>query len=606
MASFVPLSGQTYLEYLQENAYVKDVNDNIRQVSEKAVEKLSDNLSLSLVATSEQLAHSFSQSIETMNNSMDYGMSIMTERLSGIEYAIEELNSKFDYSLSLVIHQLEIANKLNRRLVDKLDAIHNTLKNPVYTQAREYYRMGCDRLSKGLLDKALDSFLKSREFNDVDFFTEFNIGKLYLYGLDEDDNVIDLDKAEKHLLTAIRFGKAELNQDIGFKKFTSEAFLHLAFCYLAKLGNLIGTSGKVDNNDFINVSNKQLFEAVNLNPGMSIAYYQLSSNYSLLNDVKNSISYLNQAINLDRNYAAKVAIDKNFDGIRKQIDSFISEKTEVYKEKVSELQARIEKHLSYYISWQVPKHEIELIQLTFENAIKSAKTLTYFGQINAYDIMSALEVNILEKTNNRISLLIGEAEKKYSEVQNKYLKLKASDKSSEIFLNMINRNIKNGIEEFNSRNNEKVFNSFMRLDKIHNDFDTLQKHSDILIRYNNAIKNASVRHSTFSELLEIILGVLWKLAKAALTSAIAGYFLSLIIVVIFGLKDSWDLYGNVFVILTVICVLILMKYGDGNGNFDDIGIFFNGFKWNKENDIEKEASLVELNKSQNYLEKNSA
>ena len=103
----------------------------------------------------------------------------------------------------------------SRRLVTaaqisiQLDTIHQTLQSPLLTQARELFRLGVEHYRKGLLDKALAAFLKAEEKSDVDFYLQFKIGKLYLYGRDEDANVIDLAKAESHFLLAARNANAE-------------------------------------------------------------------------------------------------------------------------------------------------------------------------------------------------------------------------------------------------------------------------------------------------------------------------------------------------------------------------------------------------------------
>jgi len=70
--------------------------------------------------------------------------------------------------------------------------------------------MGCDQMNRGLLHEALESFLGSEQKNRADYLMQLELGRLYLYGKNADDNVVDLEKARSHLLLAARYGKAEI------------------------------------------------------------------------------------------------------------------------------------------------------------------------------------------------------------------------------------------------------------------------------------------------------------------------------------------------------------------------------------------------------------
>ena len=110
----------------------------------------------------------------------------------------------------------------------RLDAIHKTLNSPLLTQARELFQLGQERFRKGLLDKALEAYLKAEEKNEVDFPLQMQIGKLYFYGRDEDDDVIDLLKAEKHLLLAARYADAEKATFPPWNEYCAQAYFHAA------------------------------------------------------------------------------------------------------------------------------------------------------------------------------------------------------------------------------------------------------------------------------------------------------------------------------------------------------------------------------------------
>lgn len=80
--------------------------------------------------------------------------------------------------MGLAIDVLQIQTGLLEDIVDILDGIHHTLQHPALTQAREQYQIGCQRLSVGLLDKAVEAFKRAEEKNDTDFFTQQHLGML--------------------------------------------------------------------------------------------------------------------------------------------------------------------------------------------------------------------------------------------------------------------------------------------------------------------------------------------------------------------------------------------------------------------------------------------
>jgi hypothetical protein len=88
--------------------------------------------------------------------------------------------------------------------------------------------LGQEHFRKGLLDKALAAYLKAEERNEVDFLLQLQIGKLFLYGRDDDDNVIDLPNAEKHLLLAARYADAEKGGFPQWNEFCGQAYFHAA------------------------------------------------------------------------------------------------------------------------------------------------------------------------------------------------------------------------------------------------------------------------------------------------------------------------------------------------------------------------------------------
>ncbi|MBU2447523.1 MAG: hypothetical protein KJ666_18375 [Bacteroidetes bacterium] len=323
MSIWHPASGITYDQYLQANSFVRDITGQVKS-SSKALEVRVSDQTKTLVASNEQLAREFGSGFNSINSTLEWGFNRLEYVLQDVNASIDSLHADFNYSMGLLLEEVHIHNRLLTDLLGKLDAIHRTLESPTLTQAREFYNIGCERLSKGLLDKALEAFNEAEKKNDTDFFTQFHIGKLYLYGIDDDDNVLDLEKAKKHLLLASRFAKAEITVDATFARFAAEALLHASIAAYAQLGekNILGDTGKTK--QLLEEAKRLTSDAVKLHPHLSESFYHSAKYSALLNEPQIAIPNLETAITADRDYAVKVDIDHAFDPIRPHVLALLS------------------------------------------------------------------------------------------------------------------------------------------------------------------------------------------------------------------------------------------------------------------------------------------
>lgn len=313
-----------YQQYLQENAYVRDITGHIKKSGETTASKISAQ-TREIVASNEKLSNDFGQKIDGMNVNLELGFERLEDSLLDVEVAIENLQSDFNYGIGLVLDQLQIQNQLTYGILEKLNAIDEKLGHPELTKAREFYNWGCDKLSKGLLNKALELLLKSERINDSDFFIQFQIGKLYLYGINEDEYVIDLIKAEQHLQNAARYGKAEISGLPEFKKLTGEALLHASIsCYVqANDMEIIGNT--IEAKEFILKAFQFAQEACEIFPSLSESQYHLAKYAAILGNVEKSIQSLEKSIIIDPRYILKIESDSDFNTIRPQVISLIKQ-----------------------------------------------------------------------------------------------------------------------------------------------------------------------------------------------------------------------------------------------------------------------------------------
>jgi hypothetical protein len=409
MSIWYPASGITYDQYLQTNSFVKDITGQVRS-SGKSLEARVSEQTKALVASDQQLADIFGAGFNSINSTLEWGFNRLEYALQDINISIDCLHASFNYSMGLLLEEVHIHNKLLSDLIGKLDAIHKTLESPVLTQAREYYHIGCERLSKGLLDKALEAFTEAEKKNDTDFFTQFRIGKLYLYGIDEDDNVLDLEKAKKHLLLAARYAKAEINIDAAFARFAAEALLHASIATYVQLGekDILGDASKT--RVLLEDARRLMAEAVKLDSRLSEAFYHLAKYSSLLNEPESSLSNLEAAIGQGREYAVKADIDHAFDPIRPYVIALLS-KIKDAKKTESQVKLNEASQLLREVShWHLEESELLSSQLAkcTEDLLKAEEhytSQTYFGFLDVIILLDSLIVTLPQLKSKRIDEL---------------------------------------------------------------------------------------------------------------------------------------------------------------------------------------------------------
>jgi len=242
-----------------------------------------------VVASREALAKKFGDGFDGVRGTLDMGFITLEQALHGATAAIDSLRASLDYNFALMIEQLRLQSQVMQGVFRQMEAMHATLQNPNLTQAREYFRIGCDRLVKGLLDKALESFLRSAEKDDANFMTQLMIGKLYLYGANDECNIVDLDKAKSHLLSAARYARAETRLLPEARRFESEALLHAAISSYAQANDL-GISGNKDQaKTLIQESLDLADQARQADPQFAESHYHHAKIAALIGDGETSV-----------------------------------------------------------------------------------------------------------------------------------------------------------------------------------------------------------------------------------------------------------------------------------------------------------------------------
>lgn len=387
------------LFYLGTGRYVDFMRSSLRRnlitQTDKLIYAEISGQTQEIVAGNDELTRTFGEGFDATNRTLEWGFSQIAEGLSEISSAIEDLRADFNYSIGLVIEQMQIQNKLINKVIEKLDAIHKTLESPLLTQAREFYRIALERLQRGLIDKALEAFLKAEEKNDADFFTEFQLGKLYLYGIDEDDNVIDLQKALEHLRLAVRYGKGELKVLPEFNRWAAEACFHGAIaCYVSvNEPEIKENPAKVKK--LLEEARNFARESIEIYPQISEAYYHYAKFSALLGDAEDTVSNLEKVILMDRRYCIKAEIDKDFDAVRPKVIELYEKLRKDSEIKARDLLYQAKEHLSkLYVYSEEGKQVQEETEKLVHDAEVLIKKNTYFSYLDAIPYLNkAMEIS---------------------------------------------------------------------------------------------------------------------------------------------------------------------------------------------------------------------
>ncbi len=411
MSIWYPGYGTSFSKYLLlETKVGRDLAGPIQKGSDNIATKVSEQ-TRSIVANNNQLKQILGDRFNSVSNSINWGFDRIEYALQDVNSSIESLHSDFNYGIALILEQAHVSNELLTGLINKLDDINRTLQNPTLNESREFYKIGCVRLSKGLLDKALDSFIEAEKKNDTDVFTQFYIGKLYLYGINKDANVIDLDKAKQHLLYAARYAKSEKIVDYSFVKIEAEAYLHASISIYAQLGEISIKENPVKIKELLSEALQIIQKAISLNPKLTEAYYHSAIYSALLNDSSSAIEYLEKAIEIDRNYTIKVGEDGAFDNIRSEIVSFLNALKEKRKVECFSRAQDAETFFSEAMQWHLEDsllhNEFKKCQTDIADARRLLQLDTIFGYLDALSLYNKLISTLPGLIKRRINIFKG-------------------------------------------------------------------------------------------------------------------------------------------------------------------------------------------------------
>lgn len=238
-----------------------------------------------------------------------------------LEIGFEGLRAEFQWGFTLMVDRMDTQIDQLDQIAAKLDAIHKTLQSPLLTQAKELFQIGQENYRKGLLDKALDAYLKAEQKNEVYFPLQLQIGKLFLYGRDEDDDVINLPEAERHLLLAARYAGAEKGTVPQWNRYCGEAYFHAAVAaYL--VGEQEEAAGRPDSvRACLERALGHLTKAATLWSQFTEIVYLQAKCHALLGQTQQAVQKLEILSDRDRRYFAKATEDRDFKSLGAEVET---------------------------------------------------------------------------------------------------------------------------------------------------------------------------------------------------------------------------------------------------------------------------------------------
>jgi tetratricopeptide (TPR) repeat protein len=304
---------------------VRDLNVSVRE-SGTALRYALEDSTRQIVASNEALQRAYSEKFDAMSESLSEGFGQVSESLDdisngirGMDQKLEELSFTFSHGLAMVSQQLEYQTKLLTEVANRLDTIHGLLNSPTRTQARELFQMGCERLRKGLYDKALEALHRSEQLDDTSPVLQYIIGHTYLYAASEDCCVVDPAKAEHHLRQAVRFAKAELAAAPEVNPLLELATYHAAVACWILWCDAVRSGRTADAAKFAKSSAEFARRAFDLRPNHVDTQYQFAKASAIIQDSESVRKTLELLFERNRDFCLLVDLDPDFALVRDQV-----------------------------------------------------------------------------------------------------------------------------------------------------------------------------------------------------------------------------------------------------------------------------------------------
>ena len=194
------------------------LKQEMRQMS-TGIKTSIDKNTYALVASANMLQTTFREGFDSINNTLDLGF-------TGISMDIGHMTSAMTAGFSNLSEKMD---NWGTEICEKLDAIHDIVNNPLLTASRELYRRAATNASKKFYEEALEDIKGAVEKNKTDFISWGLMGKIYLFGMSEFSNVVDVPKAVESFTNACKYISPDIDESEEARKMASEFYFYLGY-----------------------------------------------------------------------------------------------------------------------------------------------------------------------------------------------------------------------------------------------------------------------------------------------------------------------------------------------------------------------------------------
>lgn len=270
--------------------------------------------------------------IENMQRSMQYSLAY---GFSGVMDLIQTWGSMIALEQNAILEQNIQINKHLSKISQQLEAIHHTLKTPHQTQAIEFRNIGLERVERGLLEDALESFDEAEKLDHTDFITAYNKGKIYFYGDGNSADLINLELAGKYFKNTMKYLSAEIKflQRQNSKSDTYKQLKSLFSTFLLHYSQyyyVCGNEEYLKNNKTINDIAKQNYENMLQYATLSEeitssgeAKFMIVKAFLMLGDIENAILKTGPLLTHNFDYLYKLQKDEDCKDILPHINKIV-------------------------------------------------------------------------------------------------------------------------------------------------------------------------------------------------------------------------------------------------------------------------------------------
>lgn len=304
---------------------------------------------LALVASTAVLKNTFQEGFDSINNTLDLGFAGVNESIgmmsASMSAGFSSLSASIDY--------------WEERICDKLDEIHDIVNNPLLTASRELYRRAEKNVSKKFYEEAVEDLISAIEKNKTDYISWGLLGKVYLFGVSEFSNTINVPKAIEALTNACKYVTPDIDEAEEASKIASEFYFYLGFAnyVLANENRLEGKTN--ESQDCLEASIKANAKSYALSDSMLEARYNKSRAHSLLGQKTEALDCIKKSIQADALYSIKALNDDDFASIKSDIENIITElRDELYADMNQKISYILENYCFYNSNYAQSKKKM--------------------------------------------------------------------------------------------------------------------------------------------------------------------------------------------------------------------------------------------------------